>query len=36
VPDLSKIEAGKFELCPQTVQLGPPIDEVIGTVRQLA
>ena len=34
--DLSKIEAGKLELNPQTVQLAPLIDEVIGTARQLA
>ena len=36
VLDLSKIEAGKLELSPQTVQLAPLIDEVIGTARQLA
>jgi signal transduction histidine kinase len=36
VLDLSKIEAGKLELTPQTVQLAPLIDEVIGTARQLA
>jgi two-component system, NtrC family, sensor kinase len=36
VLDLSKIEAGKFELNPQTVQLAPVIDEVVGTARQLA
>ena len=36
VLDLSKIEAGKLELNPQTVQLSPLIDEVIGTSRQLA
>jgi two-component system NtrC family sensor kinase len=36
VLDLSKIEAGKFELNPQTVQLAPLIEEVIGTARQLA
>jgi signal transduction histidine kinase len=36
VRDLSKIEAGKLELNPQTVQLRPLIDEVIGTARQLA
>jgi signal transduction histidine kinase len=36
VLDLSKIEAGKLELNPQTVQLGPLIDEVAGTARQLA
>ena len=34
--DLSKIEAGKLELNPQTVELAPLIDEVIGTARQLA
>ena len=33
VLDLSKIEAGKLELNPQTVQLAPLIDEVIGTAR---
>ena len=36
VLDLSKIEAGKLELNPPTVQLAPLIDEVIGTARQLA
>jgi len=36
VLDLSKIEAGKLELNPQTVEIGPLIDEVIGTARQLA
>jgi signal transduction histidine kinase len=36
VLDLSKIEAGKLELDPQTVQLAPLIEEVIGTARQLA
>ena len=36
VLDLSKIEAGKLELNPQTVELAPLIDEVIGTARQLA
>jgi signal transduction histidine kinase len=36
VLDLSKIEAGKLELNPQTVQLVPLIDEVIGPARQLA
>ena len=35
VLDLSKIEAGKLELNPQTVQLAPLIEEVIGTARQL-
>ena len=36
VLDLSKIEAGKLELNPQTVQIAPLIDEVVGTARQLA
>jgi signal transduction histidine kinase len=36
VLDLSKIEAGKLELNPQTVQLAPLIEEVTGTARQLA
>jgi signal transduction histidine kinase len=36
VLDLSKIEAGKLELNPQTMQLAPLIDEVAGTARQLA
>jgi signal transduction histidine kinase len=36
VLDLSKIEAGKLELAPETVNLAPLIDEVIGTARQLA
>jgi GAF domain-containing protein len=36
VLDLSKIEAGKLELNPQTVQLEPLINEVIGTAGQLA
>jgi signal transduction histidine kinase len=36
VLDLSKIEAGKLELNPQTVQLEPLIEEVVGTARQLA
>ena len=36
VLDLSKIEAGKLELSPETVTLAPLIDEVIGTARQLA
>jgi signal transduction histidine kinase len=36
VLDLSKIEAGRLELNPQTVQLTPLIDEVIGTAHQLA
>jgi signal transduction histidine kinase len=36
VLDLSKIEAGKLELNPQTVQLSALISEVIGTAGQLA
>jgi len=36
VLDLSKIEAGKLELAPESVTLAPLIDEVIGTARQLA
>jgi GAF domain-containing protein len=36
VLDLSKIEAGKLELNPQTVQLAPLIKDVIGTAEQLA
>jgi two-component system NtrC family sensor kinase len=36
VLDLSKIEAGKLELNPQTVQLTPLIKEVISTAGQLA
>jgi signal transduction histidine kinase len=36
VLDLSKIEARKLELNPETVQLAPLIDEVVGTARQLA
>jgi signal transduction histidine kinase len=36
VLDLSKIEAGKLELNPQTVQLAPLIEEVMGTASQLA
>jgi adenylate cyclase len=36
VLDLSKIEAGKLELNPQTVQLAELINEVIDTARQLA
>ena len=36
VLDLSKIEAGKLELNPETVNLAPLVDEVIGTARQLA
>jgi signal transduction histidine kinase len=36
VLDLSKIEAGKLELNPQTLQLAPLINEVVGTARQLA
>jgi GAF domain-containing protein len=36
VLDLSKIEAGKLELNPETVHIAPLVDEVIGTARQLA
>ena len=36
VLDLSKIEAGKLELNPQSLQLAPLIDEVVGTARELA
>src|SRR5262249_7624715 len=36
VLDLSKIEAGKLELNPQSVQLAPLINEVVGTAGQLA
>jgi signal transduction histidine kinase/putative methionine-R-sulfoxide reductase with GAF domain len=36
VLDLSKIEAGKLELSPEKVNVGPLIDEVIGTAGQLA
>jgi signal transduction histidine kinase/CheY-like chemotaxis protein/HAMP domain-containing protein len=36
VLDLSKIEAGKLELSPETVNLAPLLEDVIGTVRQLA
>jgi signal transduction histidine kinase len=35
VLDLSKIEAGKLELNPQTVQLALRINEVIDTARSL-
>jgi adenylate cyclase len=36
VLDLSKIEAGKLELSPESVSLAPLTDEVAGTARQLA
>jgi signal transduction histidine kinase len=36
VLDLSKIEPGKLELNPQTVQLAPLIEQVVGTAKQLA
>jgi signal transduction histidine kinase len=36
VLDLSKIEAGKLELSPESMTLAPLIDQVIGTARQLA
>src|SRR2546427_785387 len=35
VLDLSKIEAGKLELSPETVNLVPLLEDVIGTARQL-
>src|SRR5215467_2724488 len=34
--DLSKIEAGKLELSPETVNLAPLLEDVVGTARQLA
>src|SRR5262247_2399071 len=34
--DLSKIEAGKLELSPETVNLAPLLEDIIGTARQLA
>jgi signal transduction histidine kinase/CheY-like chemotaxis protein/HAMP domain-containing protein len=36
VLDLSKIEAGKLELNPESVSLAPLVEEVVGTARQLA
>jgi signal transduction histidine kinase/DNA-binding response OmpR family regulator len=36
VLDLSKIEAGKLDLTPESVSIAPLVDEVIGTARQLA
>jgi signal transduction histidine kinase len=36
VLDLSKIEAGKLELSPETVNLAPLLEDVVGTGRQLA
>ena len=36
VLDLSKIEAGKLELSPETVNLAPLLKDVIDTARQLA
>src|SRR5678809_1376992 len=36
VLDLSKIEAGKLELSPETVNLAPLLEDVIGTARPLA
>src|SRR5207253_10304318 len=36
VLDLSKIEAGKLELSPETVNVPPLLDEVIGTAGELA
>ncbi len=34
--DLAKIEAGKLELSPETVNLAPLLEDIIGTARQLA
>jgi signal transduction histidine kinase len=34
--DLSKIEAGKLELSPETVNLAPLLEDIIGTAQQLA
>ena len=34
--EVPEVQDGKLELNPQTVQLPPLIDEVIGTARQLA
>src|SRR5207247_4417265 len=36
VLNLCKIEAGKLELSPETVNLAPLLEDVIGTARQLA
>jgi signal transduction histidine kinase len=36
VLDLAKIEAGKLELSPETVNLAPLLEDIIGTARQLA
>ena len=36
VLDLSKIEVGKLELHPESVNLSPLTDEIVGTARQLA
>jgi adenylate cyclase len=36
VLDLSKIEAGKLELNPQSVEIAPLVQEVVGTARRLA
>src|SRR5207247_3238447 len=36
VLDLSKIEAGKLELSPETINVAPLLEDVIGTARQLA
>ena len=36
VLDLSKIEAGKLELNPETVSIAPLVEDVVGTARQLA
>src|SRR5262249_24415154 len=36
VLDLSKIEAGKLEVSPESVNLAPLLEDVVGTARQLA
>src|SRR5215475_14562751 len=36
VLDLTKIEAGKLEFSPETVNLAPLLEDIIGTARQLA
>src|SRR5205807_5431613 len=36
VLDLSKIEAGKLELSPETVNVAPLLEDIVGTARQLA
>src|ERR1700747_2938816 len=36
VLDLTKIEAGKLEFSPETVNLAPLLEDISGTARQLA